>query len=182
MSWNDVSEETVIKCFIKSGILNSERESNALVVADDDIDPFAGFQSEISNVEDIAQQAERVDAIGIKEAVSGSFDPPACQELPDNWEANFFNKLGANQETVYIYDSDDDDDANDEEAGVSVATLKVTSYSEAIANLEDVLQFLQSRGNIITANELSKVISRTQSDQLERKKSQSKVTDFFTKS
>ena len=181
MSWNDVSEETVIKCFIKSGILNSEQESNALVVADNNIDPFAGFQSEISNVEDIAQQAERVDTIGIKETVSSSFDPPSCQELPDSWEANFFNKLGANQETVHIYDSNNDNDTN-EEAGASVAALKVTSFSKAIANLEDALQFLQSRGNIIMANELSKVISRTQSDQLDRRNSQSKVTDFFTKS
>jgi hypothetical protein len=30
MAWNDVSESTVIKCFIKAGILSSEGEVNAL--------------------------------------------------------------------------------------------------------------------------------------------------------
>ena len=57
MAWNDVSESNV-KCFIKAGILTSEGELNALEVANSDVDPFAELQSEISNVEDMAQSSE----------------------------------------------------------------------------------------------------------------------------
>ena len=85
MAWNDVSESTVVKCFIMAGILTSEGELNALEVANCDVvDPFAELQSEISNVEDMDHQASGVNAIGIKEAVSGCHDPPVCKELPDN--------------------------------------------------------------------------------------------------
>ena len=89
-----------------------------------------------------------------------------------------------NQETIDINGSDDENNANDDynEEEVAVASLKVSSYKEAVANLEDALQFLQSKGNINTANELSKVIFQTQNDWLETKKRQSKLTDFFTKS
>ena len=184
MAWNDVSESTVVKCFIKAGILTSEGELNALEVANSDVDPFAELQSEISNVEDMAHQVSGVNTIGIKEAVSGCYDPPVCKELPDNWEDSFFSDLNVNQETIDINDSDDENNANDDynEEEVAVASLKVFSYEEAVANLEDALQFLQSKGNINTANELSKVIFQTQNDWLETKKRQSKVTDFFTKS
>ena len=68
MAWNDVSESTVVKCFIKASILTSEGELNALEVANSDVDPFAELQSEISNIEDMAHQASGVNTIGIKEA------------------------------------------------------------------------------------------------------------------
>ena len=45
MAWNDVSESTVVKCFIKAGILTSEGELNALEMANSDVDPFAELQS-----------------------------------------------------------------------------------------------------------------------------------------
>ena len=154
--------------FHQGGILTSEGELNALEVANSDVDPFAELQSEISNVEDMP----------------GCHDPPVCKELPDNWEDSFISDLNVNQATIDINDSDDDNNANDDynEEEVAVASLKVSSYKEAVANLEDALQFLQSKGNINTADELSKVIFRTQNDWLETKKRQSKVTDFFTKS
>ena len=89
-----------------------------------------------------------------------------------------------NQSTVDINDSDDDTNANgaDDEEGIFIPTLKVTSYKEAITNLEDALQFLESKGDITTANELSKVIFQTQNNWLQKRNNQSKVTDYFTKS
>ena len=61
-----------MKCFIKAGILNAEGETNAVEVA-------VELDSDISAVEGLA-----------KETVAGSFDPPFCYELPDNWEEGFF--------------------------------------------------------------------------------------------
>ena len=69
-----------------------------------------------------------------------------------------------NQATVDINNSDEDNNANGANSEEGIPVLKITSYKEAVANLEDALQFLQSKGDIITANELSKVIFRTQND------------------
>ena len=148
--------------------------------ANSDFDPFAELDSEVNNVEDMARETSGPDAISIRETASGFFDPPICHELPDNWEDFFFRQVG--QDQAANDDNDEDNEANDEVVQqVSVSIPKLTTYREAIASLEDVLRFLESRGNSDTANDLSKVICQTQSDWLERKKSQSKVTDFFLK-
>ena len=78
-----------IKCFIKAGILTSEGELNDPEVANSDVDPFAELQSEISNVEDMAHQASGVNAIGIKEAVSGCYDPSVLQRITRQLERQF---------------------------------------------------------------------------------------------
>ena len=106
-------------------------------MANSDVDPFAELQSEVSNVENMAHQASGVNAIGIKEAVSGCHDPPVCKKLTDNWEDSFFSDLNVDQATIDINDSDDDNNANDDynEEEVAVASLKVSSYKEAVANL-----------------------------------------------
>ena len=76
-----------------------------------------------------------------------------CKELPDNWEDIFFSDLIVNQETIDINDSDDDNNANDDYNKEEVA---VSSYKEAVGNLEDALQFLQSKGINNTANVFTK--------------------------
>ena len=53
------------------------------------------------------------------------------------------------------------------------------SYGQALASLEDILCFFQSEGNSKPSNELAKVISQVQSDWLEHRTSQSRVTDFL---
>ena len=62
----------------------------------------------------MAHQASGVNTIGIKEAVSGCYDPPVCKEFPDNWEDSFFSDLNVNQETIDINDSDDENNASDD--------------------------------------------------------------------
>ena len=59
---------------------------------------------------------------------------------------------------------------------------KLASYVQALSSLEDVLCFLETKGNSKAANELSKVIGQVESDWVERKTHQSRVTDFFPKS
>ena len=51
MTWNDVLQSTVVKCFIKAGILNSERKKNAVEAAGGDVDPFTELDIDISMVE-----------------------------------------------------------------------------------------------------------------------------------
>ena len=56
---------------------------------------------------------------------------------------------------------------------------KIASYQEATAVLQDVLYFLETKGNKKTANELAKVIANVQSDWLKQRRSQSKLTNVF---
>ena len=39
-----------------------------------------------------------MDAASIRDTVAGHFDPPVCQELPDNWEENFFRQVAQVQQ------------------------------------------------------------------------------------
>ena len=185
MAWNDVPESTVVKCFIKAGILNAEGETNAAQAPDsNDVDPFADLDDELNFVDDLVKDASGVDAASIRDTVAGHFDPPVCQELPDNWEENFFRQVAQVQQdnvesydnTVNVSDNDDDD-----VRGTAVKP-KLASYVLALFSLEDVLCFLETKGNSKAANELSKVIGQVESDWVERRTHQSRVTDFFPKS
>lgn len=40
MAWNDVPKSTVVKCFIKAGVLHCEGETNAAEAADSRLRPF----------------------------------------------------------------------------------------------------------------------------------------------
>ena len=177
MAWNDVPKSTVVKCSVKAGILNSERETNAVEVADNDLDRFA--ELEINIVEDLAKEMSGTDMVSIKETLAGCFDPPICHELPENWEHSFFRQVG--KVDMNVENNDNDANLNGDVQELIPAVLKLKSYREAISCLEDVLCFLESKGNSDTANALSRVISHAQSDCL-KCRSQTKVTDFFSTS
>lgn len=92
----------------------------------------------------------------------------------------FFHHVGQAQKL----ENNDHNDANDDEFQelATPLVIKADLASEAIFWLEDDLCFLESKGNIDTADAPSRVISYTISDWLECSTSQSKVTKFFSKS
>ena len=81
-----------------------------------------------------------------------------------------------------VANNDNDDGNLDDEVQEPPAVPKLASYREAISCLEDVLHFLESKGNADTADSLSKVISNAQRDWLQCRTSQTKVSNFFSKS
>ena len=68
-----------------------------------------------------------------------------------------------------------EDEINEPPANVP----KITSYQEATSGLQDILHFLETKGNTKTANDLAKVIANVQIDQFKQRRSQSKLKDFF---
>ena len=56
MVWNEVSETTVVKCFIKAGILDSEGNINTVDSIGSDINPFADLESKVVAVQDLANE------------------------------------------------------------------------------------------------------------------------------
>ena len=60
---------------------------------------------------------------------------------------------------------------------------EVASYQGVTSGLQDVLHFLETKGNMKDANELTEVITNVQSGRLncnnKQRQSQLKLTDFF---
>ena len=81
-----------------------------------------------------------------------------------------------------VENNNNDAHLDDEVQELTSTVPKLNSYREAISCLEDVLCFLESKGNYDTANTVSRVISHAQSDWLKCRRSQTKVSDFFSKS
>lgn len=97
MAWNDVSESAVVKCFTKAGMLDAEGNANAVKCSNSEVDPFAELQDKFAAVESLVKETREVSAISRKETVDGSFDPPVCFKLPDNWEDTFFWEVAHEQ-------------------------------------------------------------------------------------
>ena len=157
--------------------MNSERKTNAAEVSDNDLDPFT--ELEINIVEDLAKETSGTDMVSIKETLAGCFDPPICHQLPENWEHSFFQQVG--KVGMNVENNDNDANLDNEVQELTSAVPKMNSYREAISCLEDVLCFLESKGNSDTASVLSRVISHAQSDWLKCRRSQTKVSDSFSK-
>ena len=88
----------------------------------------------------------------------------------------FFHHVGQAQEL-----ENNDNAASDEEVEelTTPAVPKLILHREAISCLENVLSFLESKGNSDTADALSRAISNAESDRLQRRTSPLKVNDFF---
>lgn len=70
-------------------------------------------------------------------------DLPVCMELGnDSWEADFLKQLGREEQEVA------DEEEDEDELDAQPPPLKPQNFKEAVQSLEDVQQFLESRGYI----------------------------------
>lgn len=160
-------------------MLDAEGNTNAVECSNSDVDPLAELQDEFAAVESLARETSGASAVSMKETVNGNFDPPVCFKLPDNWEDTFFREValergGETNDAVKRGVSEDEIDQPPE-----TVMPKIASYKEATSSLQEVLNFLEAKGNMKTVNDLVKVIYSVQSDWLKQRWSQSKLTDFF---
>ena len=69
-------------------------------------------------------------------------DLPVCMELDnDSWEADFLKQLGQEEQEV----ADEEEDEEDE-MDAQPPPPKLHNFKEAVQSLEDVQQFLETRG------------------------------------
>ena len=79
---------------------------------------------------------------------------PVCMELDnDSWEADFLKQLGQEEQEV----GDEEEDGEDE-MDAHPPPPKLHNFKEAVQSLEDVQQFLQSRGYIEEALRIGSAI------------------------
>ena len=82
----------------------------------------------------------------VEEYLNGDNDLSVCRELDsDKWEADFLEGLGQEEEEEV---GDEEEDEREEEMDVEPPPPKLKSFREAIECLEDVQQFLESKGCI----------------------------------
>ena len=94
----------------------------------------------------------------------------------DDWEASFFEQLGDEDQKQ---EGEDEIDEEDEiEMDVEPPPPKVKNFKEAILALEDVNQFLESRGHIRISSMVGSVIDEVAGLKAVSTK-QTTIHDFF---
>ena len=112
MAWSLVRAETIVECFRKAGILNTNLNIVSCDLEEED-DPFL----EIDLLTGMAGQSliEKTMPIdgryGVDEYLNGNDYLPVCMELDsDSWEANFLQQLGQEDQKVADEEEDERDD------------------------------------------------------------------------
>ena len=74
MAWDEISGTTIVKCFAKAGILDSEGKTNAVISTNSDVDPFADLENELASVQDLPNETDSNDSVSVRQVVDGYFD------------------------------------------------------------------------------------------------------------
>ena len=127
-----------MKCFKKGGVISAE----STVVGRTGVqeDPF----DEVNESQELTRLVNDI-GIGLtcspQEYINGDDDVPVCED-GDDWDEQFLQKLSADQHPEEIVDEE-----CDECFDLEVTQPKFRTYQEAVSALEDVQEFLDSKGH-----------------------------------
>ena len=158
-AWSLVEPETITKCFRKAGILNADLEVMSCELYDEDYDPFleADMHTEVQSLIEKTMPAD--EHCNLNEYLND--DLPVCMEaVGDSWEADFLEQLRPEEQQHEQQDEDvPDEDANEEdEMDTDLLAPKLGNFKEAIQSLDDVQEFLESRGYIEEALKIGSAV------------------------
>ena len=136
----------------------------------DDVDHFLEVDERLEMQRLIERTMPTCEGCSVEEYLKGDNDLPLCTDLDnDTWDANFLSQLGQQVE-----ESEDDQENNESPPPL----LKIQSFKEAIKSLEDVQQFLESRGHTEEAISVGLSVDRAVSLKLQCA-SQTTISDYF---
>ena len=169
-AWSLVKPETITKCFRKAGILNVDHEviSHEL---DIDNDPF--LEADIyTQVQSLIEQTMPTDEhCNVNDYLND--DVPVCMEAEiDSWEADFLEQLGEEEQDEQQMDGEGPDEDD-------VITPKLSNFKEAIQSLDNVQEFLESRGYIEEAFNIGSAVDTLTSLKI-KSSQQTSLHDYFT--
>ena len=151
--WDSVQEETIRKCFTKSGITGSGFSVVHRLYEDEDPFDDVEAQEEVHELLDRISPSDTNCPVEFEEYIDGEGDVPTCKQYNNNWEDHFFANLGSSQA---VSDSLVQQDPDDEER-----QFDLEPPPPKIA-LEEVQSFLDWRGfseeAITIASSMNKLI------------------------
>ena len=151
-AWDMVKPETISKCFIKAGILSLTHDviSRGLNEDEED-DPFLE-QDECLRLQNLIDKTVH-EGCTLSEYITGDDDLPVGANLiNENWEDNFLAGVGQSVQVT------EDEETGDVTLIEEPTVLNTNSYKDAIVALENVQDFLQSRGHIQEAASITSTI------------------------
>jgi hypothetical protein len=127
-AWDSVQEETIRKCFTKSGITGSS--FSVVRRLHEDEDPFDDVeaQQEFHDLFDRISPSET--NCPVEEYINGEGDVPICMQYDDDWEDHFFAELGSSQAVSDSLVQEDPDDEG--QFDLEPPPPKITRFQDAI--------------------------------------------------
>ena len=112
-AWENVSESTIKKCFVKAGFLSADGSLVSFPAEHREFDPFEDLESgELVQVNSLlcdASSGSGSDIPSAVDALEATSILPTCKELSANWEEEFFSSL-LTSTSQNSQDDDSDDD------------------------------------------------------------------------
>ena len=141
-AWDEVKQETVIKCFRKAGILDKDQSLlSCEPCSDDDWDPFADVDAQLHDL--VVQAVPSDDCCTAKEYLSSENNMQTCPNYDNDetWDRDFMTSIKAS-----ISGNEGDSDSNDDEEEVEAPPPKLKNLRDVISSLEDVKHFMEVHG------------------------------------
>ena len=133
-AWENVSESTINKCFVKAGFLSADGSLVSFPAEHREFDPFEDLESgELVQVNSLlcdASSGSGSDIPSAVDALKATSILPTCKELNANWEEEFFSSLST---STSQNSQDDDSDGDIIETNAQPNEPKVKSMKEATA-------------------------------------------------
>ena len=134
-AWENVSESTIKKFFIKAGFLSEDESLVSFPEEHQEFDPFPELEdSELVQVNSLlrdASCASGTDVPSAGEALKADSTLPTCAEMTANWEEEFFSSLCA---STSKNSPDDDSDEDIIEVNAASKEPKVKSLKRSYGN------------------------------------------------
>ena len=141
-AWDSFQEESIRKCFTKSGITGSGFSVIHRLYADED--PFDDVEAQ----EELHELLDRISPSDtncpVEEYIDREGDVPTCMQYNNNWEDHFFANLGSSQAVSDSLVQEDPDDEG--QFDLEPPPPKITWFQDAISSLAEVQSFLDWRG------------------------------------
>ncbi len=149
-----MKEETIRKCFRKAGI--TDTTFSVLGRQYEDEDPFADLEAQ-EELHDLVDQIPLTETCcQVEEYINGEDEVPVCMEYDNDWEDRFFADLNADSDSFAPEDAHEEE----EEFDLEPPPQKITKYQDAIAALEAVQIFIDSKGYSEEATRITSTMNR----------------------